>query len=138
MCLLDEVLDWDVAGARCRSATHRSADNPLRAYGRLGAACGIEYAAQAMAIHGALLAAEGNSVAPPGMLASVRNVELLVERLDNIQGDLLASVDQVAGDIRSALYEFSLSSDSGVLLTGRAAIAFTSFDEPLTAAGESR
>ena len=128
MCLLDEVLDWDAAGARCRSATHRSPDNPLRAYGRLGAACGIEYAAQAMAVHGALLAATGNSAAPPAMLASVRNVELLVERLDNIDGDLIASVEQVAGDMRSALYEFSVSSDDGVLLTGRAAIAFTQWN----------
>ena len=57
MCLLDEVLSWDAARIRCRSATHRSADNPLRLHGRLGAACGIEYAAQAMAVHGALIAA---------------------------------------------------------------------------------
>lgn len=62
------------------------------------------------------------------MLASVRNVELLVERLDNIDGDLIASVEQVAGDMRSALYEFSVSSDDGVLLTGRAAIAFTQWN----------
>src|SRR2546430_15076222 len=57
MCLLDEVLSWDAARIRCRSATHRSPDNPLRLHGRLGAACGIEYAAQAMAVHGALVAA---------------------------------------------------------------------------------
>src|SRR5262250_1492609 len=57
MCLLDEVLSWDAARIRCRSGSHRAADNPLRAHGRLGAACGIEYAAQAMAVHGALVAA---------------------------------------------------------------------------------
>ena len=57
MCLLDEVLSWDATRIRCRSNTHRTADNPLRAHGRLGAACGIEYAAQAMAVHGALVAA---------------------------------------------------------------------------------
>src|SRR5580658_11189609 len=57
MCLLDEVLSWDATRIRCRSATHRSPDNPLRQHGRLGAACGIEYAAQAMAVHGALVAA---------------------------------------------------------------------------------
>ena len=56
MCLLDEVLSWDALRIRCRSGTHRAADNPLRAHGRLGVACGIEYAAQAMAVHGALCA----------------------------------------------------------------------------------
>jgi predicted hotdog family 3-hydroxylacyl-ACP dehydratase len=54
MCLLDEVIDWDRRQIRCRSATHRAPDNPLRSHGRLGSACGIEYAAQAMALHGAL------------------------------------------------------------------------------------
>ena len=56
MCLLDYVEAWDRERIRCRASSHRAADNPLRAYGRLGAACGIEYAAQAMAVHGALLA----------------------------------------------------------------------------------
>ena len=56
MCLLDAVLSWDATRIRCRSTTHRTPDNPLRAHGRLGAACGIEYAAQAMAVHGALVA----------------------------------------------------------------------------------
>ncbi len=54
MCLLDEVLEWSTEQIRCRSATHRDAHHPLRAHGRLGIACGIEYAAQAMAVHGVL------------------------------------------------------------------------------------
>src|SRR5882762_5208513 len=56
MCLLDEVIAWSEARVSCRSSTHRESDNPLRAHGRLGIACGIEYAAQAMAVHGALVA----------------------------------------------------------------------------------
>jgi predicted hotdog family 3-hydroxylacyl-ACP dehydratase len=56
MCLLDEVITWSAARVSCRSSTHREADNPLRAHGILGIACGIEYAAQAMAVHGALVA----------------------------------------------------------------------------------
>src|SRR6059058_3338196 len=83
MCLLDEVLSWDAARIRCRSATHRSADNPLRLHGRLGGACGIEYAAQAMAVHGALISASaplastvatsvrGTTAPPVGSLRSV-------------------------------------------------------------------
>ena len=56
MCLLDAVLDWDDARITCRATSHADPANPLRADGRLGAANGIEYAAQAMAVHGALLA----------------------------------------------------------------------------------
>ncbi len=123
MCLLEEVLSWDEVRARCRSSTHRRADNPLRAYGRLGAACGVEYAAQAMAVHGALEAERSGSKAAPGMLASVRNVRLHVERLDDIAQDVIAAVQWLAGDAHTALYEFSLATDDRVLLTGRAAIA---------------
>lgn len=134
MCLLDEVLVWDAARIRCRSATHRAADNPLRARGRLGAACGIEYAAQAMAVHGALVAASaplastlnagvrGSIGAAHGYLASVRNVTLHVGRLDDTREDLIACADRIGGDARSVLYEFSVWAAAGLLLAGRASI----------------
>ncbi|HYM41838.1 MAG TPA: hypothetical protein VET46_03625 [Steroidobacteraceae bacterium] len=136
MCLLDEVLSWDAAHIRCRSNTHRSPDNPLRAHGRLGAACGIEYAAQAMAVHGALIAASdplertvstdvrGSIGASVGYLASVRNVTLQVSRLDDLQSELIASAERVTGDGRTVLYEFSVSGGERVLLSGRASIVF--------------
>jgi predicted hotdog family 3-hydroxylacyl-ACP dehydratase len=130
MCLLDEVLSWDVTQARCRSSTHRSPENPLRAYGRLGAACGIEYAAQTMAVHGALVAAAAGAAAPRGLLASARGVQLHCDRLDDIESDLVTAVERLAGDESTALYEFSVSADDVVLLRGRAAIAFR---EPLWA-----
>jgi predicted hotdog family 3-hydroxylacyl-ACP dehydratase len=145
MCLLDEVLSWDAVRIRCRSATHRSADNPLRLHGRLGAACGIEYAAQAMAVHGALIAASaplastvatsvrasiGSSV---GYLASVRNVTLRVERLDDLEADLIAAAERVTGDGRTVLYEFSVTSGRQLLLSGRASIVFdATFGLPAT------
>ena len=134
MCLLDEVLSWDARHIRCRSATHRTADNPLRAHGRLGAACGIEYAAQAMAVHGALVAASaplasamstsvrGSAAATIGYLASVRNVALYVTRLDDLETDLIALAERVTGDGRTVLYEFSVWGAEQQLLSGRASI----------------
>jgi len=134
MCLLDEVLSWDAAHIRCRSSSHRAADNPLRAHGRLGAACGIEYAAQAMAVHGALVAASaplastvstsirssiGEAV---GYLASVRNVVLHVTRLDDLESDLIAAAERITGDGRTVLYEFSVWGAVRLLLSGRASI----------------
>src|SRR5580693_1521933 len=89
MCLLDEVLAWDAHHIRCSTGTHRALDNPLRSHERLGIACGIEYAAQAMALHGALAggAADANAGAASqvGLLASVRDVRLHALRLDDIE-----------------------------------------------------
>lgn len=124
MCLLDEVLGWDATGARSRSSSHRSPENPLRSSGTLGAACGIEYAAQTMAVHGALVASAAGTTARPGFLASVRGVELNVERLDDIEGDLVTVVERVAGDDDTVLYEFSVAAAEFVLMRGRAAITF--------------
>ena len=136
MCLLDEVLSWDAARIRCRSSSHRATDNPLRAHGRLGAACGIEYAAQAMAVHGALVAASaplastvstnirssiGTAV---GYLASVRDVALHVARLDDLDADLIAAAERITGDGRTVLYEFAVWGALQLLLSGRASIVF--------------
>src|ERR1039457_3105823 len=122
MCLLDQVLDWDVSRVRCLSRAHRSMENPLRAHERLGAACGIEFAAQAMAVHGALLAPEPDPVSRGGYLVSVRSVALHVARLDDIEEDLVVAADRLGGDDTTVLYQFSLSAGSRILLTGRAAI----------------
>ena len=127
MCLLDEVLSWDLTQIQCRASTHRSPDNPLRAHGRLGSACGIEYAAQTMAVHGALVASANGGMAPPGFLASVRGVRLNIDRLNVFEVDLVTSVRRIAGDEGTALYEFSVSADDVVLVSGRAAIAFNVF-----------
>jgi predicted hotdog family 3-hydroxylacyl-ACP dehydratase len=125
MCLLDEVLSWTLTQARCRTSTHRHSDNPLRFQARLGAACGIEYAAQTMAVHGALVASESGNPAPAGFLASVRGVHMSVDRLDDLQHDLITFVERIAGDESTALYEFAVTAEDVQLLRGRAAIAFT-------------
>ena len=124
MCLLDEVLAWDMAQIRCRASSHRLADHPLRAGGRLGAACGVEYAGQAMAAHGALIAALTGIAARTGYLASVRDLQMHVTRLDDLAGDLLVSAWRLAGDEDTALYGFALACADRALLSGRAGIVF--------------
>jgi len=141
MCLLDEVMEWDAQHIRCRSSTHRLPDHPLRSQGRLGIACGIEYAAQAMAVHGALARgalpdSSGGAVADSGaegsgkgrskvgFLAGLRAVRLHVLRLDDVQTDLICEAVLVAGDHGSALYDFALRSEARRLLSGRATVVF--------------
>jgi len=126
MCLLDEVIEWGAGHIRCRSTTHRALDNPLRSQNRLGIACGIEYAAQAMALHGALAGEPDGmrSRTKPelGFLASVRDVRMYAPRLDDIESDLICTASLLAGDCSTALYEFALAVDRGILLKGRATV----------------
>jgi predicted hotdog family 3-hydroxylacyl-ACP dehydratase len=121
MCLLDAVTGWDAQHIRCTASSHRLADNPLRAHDRLGAACGIEYAAQAMAAHGALLAA-ADSAPRAGYLASVRGVDLQVARLDDVAADLVVEAERLSGDDNIILYGFSVAAGERLLLSGRATV----------------
>ncbi|HEX7128864.1 MAG TPA: phosphotransferase, partial [Rhodanobacteraceae bacterium] len=86
MCLLDAVLGYDAMRIHAASATHAGADNPLRADGRLHAVALCEYGAQAMAVHGALLARERGGRAQPGYLVSLREVALHVEYIEGLPG----------------------------------------------------
>lgn len=121
MCLLDAVHTWSAEAIECTASSHADPANPLRAEGRLGAANGIEYAAQAMAIHGALLA--GSEGQPrQGYLTSVRSVTLHAARLDDLPGELLVRAERLSGDTNNILYQFSVSHAGDCLLEGRAAV----------------
>ena len=54
MCLLENVVELDDTSISCETCSHLDPRNPLRHKGHLSSLCGIEYAAQAMALHGAL------------------------------------------------------------------------------------
>jgi len=121
MCLLDGVVQWDASRIVCVSRNHRAADNPLRADGRLPAVCGVEYAAQAMAVHGGLA---GGARARPraGYLASVRDMACRRERLDDLAGDLVVEAERMMGDGARVIYEFRLWVGETEVLSGRAAV----------------
>lgn len=122
MCLLDAVLDWDATTIRCRARSHRDPRHPLRADGQLAALHLVEYGAQAMALHGGLLAREHGREAPPGMLVGVRDAGFRVDRIDDIEGDLEVRASQrVAGD-GGWLYDFEVDTDGRRLAQGRVSV----------------
>jgi predicted hotdog family 3-hydroxylacyl-ACP dehydratase len=121
MCLLATAVEWSEAAISCTATSHADPANPLRSEGRLGAAAGIEYAAQAMALHGALLAGE-NGAPRRGYLASVRGVTLYADRLDDLPGHLDVRAERLSGDAANVLYQFSVSHAGQCLLDGRAAV----------------
>src|SRR5512134_893196 len=118
MCLLDGVLQWDASHIVCVSRNHRTADNPLRSNGLLPAVCGVEYAAQAMAVHGGLA---GKLVRKPraGYLASLRNVECRRDRLDDLEGDLVVEAERMAGEGAHVIYRFRLRVGDVEILSGQ-------------------
>jgi predicted hotdog family 3-hydroxylacyl-ACP dehydratase len=122
MCLLDAMTAWSDDEIHCRVANHGDADHPLRTAGGLLSPCAIEYAAQAMALHGALDAAEG-AAPTSGFIASARDVRLHVPRLDTIDGELKLQAQRLAGDTHQALYRFALrDAQERLLVEGRIAV----------------
>ena len=119
MCLLDRVEHWDDTTIVCTSRTHRDLDNPLRTRDQLHAVCGVEYAAQAMAVHGGLSAATGSA---PGYLAGLRDVRLEAQRLDNIEEQLEVRATRIMADAGSLIYRFTVSAGTTELLSGRATV----------------
>ena len=122
MCLLERLESWDANAIHCTTTTHTRADNPLRTASGLLSPTLIEYAAQAMALHGGLLAVEGSEPSA-GFLASARNVRLAVERIDDVAGALHVHAQRVSGDGSQILYEFAVKDGGARLLAeGRAVV----------------
>jgi predicted hotdog family 3-hydroxylacyl-ACP dehydratase len=122
MCLLDRVLAWDAAAIHLGTDSHRAPDNPLRSDGRLRAVHLCEYGAQAMAVHGGLLAQRVGAVAAPGLLVSLRAVTLQVARIDDLAGALDVHAEKLAASEASWQYAFRIEHDGRVIASGRAAV----------------
>jgi len=135
MCLLDRLLGWTNDRVACSAINHADLAHPLRGASGLLAAHAIEYAAQAMALHGALRAeASGQPAGPvPGYLASARGVQLARWRMDDAPGPLRIEAERVAGDARQLLYAFRVTDAREALVAeGRATVVLNT---PLRPAG---
>ncbi len=123
MCVLDAVTGCDAQRIVCRVTGHRDPSHPMRGPRGLGSACGIEFAAQAMALHAAMtMAGEGKDPLPAGRLASVRDVVFDVGRLDDVEHDLQIRATLLSGDPLSAMYAFEIEAAGRRLVSGRASV----------------
>ena len=88
----------------------------------LPAVCGLEFALQAAAMHGALR----DGRAPRGYVAVLRDVAWNVERLDDpALGELRAGARLVGEESGGVIYDLELTAETGAtLLRGRAVIAW--------------
>lgn len=127
MCLLDYVAQWDPAHIVCIATSHRRVDHPLRYRDQLSAVVAIEYAAQAMAAHGAAIA--GRDAAPAvGFLTAIRSVRFGVDRLDTLEAALRCEATRLSGDARNILYAFNVRAGDQWVAEGRATVMLDADD----------
>lgn len=126
MCLNEQVLNWNKTDLLCTTQTHLANNNPLLKNNKLSALHAIEYCAQAMAIHGGLLAREQGETLAPGYLAAVRDVSLSFAYLDDIKNTLHISVKQLMAQSGNLMYEFRMyflqDKNEVSVATGRATV----------------
>jgi len=122
MCLLDRVIDWDGHHIQCEADRHRDADHPLRERGGLPVWAAIEYAAQAAAVHGALLLDTASPRA--GVLGKLANVRPACEWLDRVASPLVIDATLLHSDRGGGIYAFEAHGDGAMLIGGRFTLMF--------------
>lgn len=121
MCLLDTVSVWDSEGIECTATSHRGRDNPLRHGGELPVVAGIEYAAQAIALHGALNTP--TAIPRRGYLATLSELRWSVESLHDTGPELRVRARRLSVSGAGASYAFCLHVEDRELLAGTVVIA---------------
>ncbi len=137
MCLLDRASAWDERSIACAASGHRDPTHPLRTASGLLATAAIEYAAQAAALHGGLVAQGAGKRAPPGLLASARDVQLARWRLDDLPlptngepDELAITAERQAGDAARILYAWRVVHAGNEVASGRLAVVLLTDSTP--------
>jgi len=120
MCLLDAVQQWDASGIVCIAAAPGPA-HPLARGGVVPAVAAAEYAAQAAAIHGALL---DGGTAPTGMLAKLSNVQFHADCIPADGGPLAVHARLRGRGASGCLYDFEVDCAHHSIAGGRLMVAF--------------
>ncbi|MCK4833438.1 MAG: hypothetical protein KAT12_01635 [Gammaproteobacteria bacterium] len=122
MCLLDTVRSWDKQSVTCVTLTHHKKDNPLRSGGGLPMVALLEYGAQAMAIHGCLIAEKKGAVMEEGYLVALRDVQLAQGWCSDIEDELEINVQCIYAEAGNMIYTMSVHANKKLLASGRATV----------------
>ena len=124
MCLLDGIEYQDGQRIICSTMQHRSTSNPLRTSAGLSSLHAIEFAAQAVAVHGGLMAT-AQTRPRTGLLLSARDCRFHVRRIDDIEGLLVIEAGQVGNNSETLLYDFKVRAHDVLLAEGRVTVLLT-------------
>ena len=123
MCLLDRLQYWDARSIRCIAISHRDADNPLRETGGLATLAGIEYAAQAAALHGALIR---DDLRPRnGVLAALKNVSATRPWLHELTDEIIVEATLLHCDPAGGIFDFAVLAGAECVLRGQFTLMYT-------------
>lgn len=122
MCLIDAVKSWDEKSIICITNSHRKEGHPLRNSEGLPMLSLLEYGAQAMAVHGCLLAKKEAFIMTEGYLAALRDVQLAQGWLSDIEDELEIGVERVYAEAGNMIYTMSISANKKILASGRATV----------------
>jgi predicted hotdog family 3-hydroxylacyl-ACP dehydratase len=125
MVLLDQLVRYDETHIVCEAAAP-TANHPLARAERVPAVAAVEYAAQAAALHGALL--DGNSEPRHGVLAKLSEVALIGGLLEAASGAITVQAELLVRGLSGCMYSFSVHDEQGWGARGRLLIAFTNDD----------
>ena len=129
MCLLEKVVSYSPDEIICQTQSHLDESNPLKTDGQLSKMHLIEYGAQAIAVHGGLMAQQDSSDTEPkvGYIAMVKSVKW---------GDfnphtpfLEIKAIPVMADEMTKLYEFDVSdAEQHSVCSGRVMVVHPDLD----------
>ncbi|MCJ7451879.1 MAG: hypothetical protein MUO39_05300 [Steroidobacteraceae bacterium] len=123
MCLLERIECWDDSGIVLTTSTHRDPGNPLVGPSGLRSIHLCEYGAQAMAVHGGLAAQARGEGALPGMLVSLRDVELHCRFVHDLDGDLRVEAQRIHASDSAWQYFIRVTHAGKLLAQGRAVVS---------------
>lgn len=129
MCLLDRVEFWDEDKITCYSNSHHLSSNPLRRESQLSSVHLLEYAAQAMAVHGGLHDREQGKQMTEGYLAALRDVNIELCSVNNVETELKVEANKILSQGGNMIYEFTVTSAKTNLASGRATVVAVSHSE---------
>ena len=121
MCLLSGVTQFNETHIMCTAESHLDPCNPLAHNGKIRTLNGIEFAAQAMAVHGGLTGLVDKRPRA-GLLVSVRDVVAHTEYLSDSAETLHIEAEQMMAENNSVCYNFRLHTRDKELLRGRATV----------------
>ena len=122
MCLLDTLVTREPERIVCETRSHLRPDNPLRNGGRLAIVHAIEYAAQAMGIHGSLEAREQGVTVTGGYLGALRDVRMVRGDLSACDAPLRIEAERLMAQPGGSIYRFAVHCRERCLIEGRATV----------------
>lgn len=154
MCLLDRVISWDEQHIECAAfggASIHGRPHPLAQDGKVPATAAIEYAAQAMALHGRLVQEQlqadqagqavgtgepGQETPRRGFLAALRSVRLHCRWLGAGEPALTVRAERFAGDAVQVLYDFEVRTTAPIA-QGRAVVVLDAQARAVASPGDA-